>query len=134
MISSISNSSSPLSSLGSSSSNSLATAMQGESAPTKESIFSALNAAANEAGHNPEIQENDEVRKQFNKFVGGTFFRQMLTEMQKSVGKPAYMHGGQGEEMFRKELNSKLADQMAESSGDQFAGPMFELFQLHRQN
>ena len=65
-------------------------------------------------------------------FVGGTFYRQMLGEMQKSVGKPAFMHGGQAEETFRSELNSHLADKMAESSAHDFTGSMFELFQLQR--
>jgi peptidoglycan hydrolase FlgJ len=77
------------------------------------------------------IGENP-TREAFDQFVGGTFFRQLLSTMQKSVGKPAYMHGGQAEEMFRNELNSKLADQMAETTGSQFTGPMFDLFSLQR--
>ncbi|MGC4003816.1 MAG: rod-binding protein [Pirellulales bacterium] len=75
---------------------------------------------------------NSETREQFDKFVGGTFFRQMLSEMQKSVGKSEYFHGGQAEEMFRSELNSHLADEMAASSAHSFSGPMFELFSLQR--
>jgi peptidoglycan hydrolase FlgJ len=74
----------------------------------------------------------DETRAAFDKFVGGTFYRQMLSEMQKSVGKPAFMHGGQAEETFRSELNSHLADKMAENSAQDFTGSMFELFQLQR--
>lgn len=74
----------------------------------------------------------DATREAFDKFVGGTFYRQMLSEMQKSVGKPAFMHGGQAEETFRSELNSHLADKMAESSGKQLTGSMFELFNLQR--
>jgi len=76
--------------------------------------------------------DTDETREAFDKFVGGTFYRQMLGEMQKSVGKPAFMHGGQAEETFRSELNSHLADKMAESSAQDFTGSMFELFQLQR--
>jgi len=76
--------------------------------------------------------DTDATREAFDKFVGGTFYRQMLSEMQKSVGKPAFMHGGKAEEMFRSELNSHLADKMAESSGKQLTGSMFELFNLQR--
>jgi hypothetical protein len=101
--------------------------------------LNALNAARTPTSQGPEAVDNeknpaknDELRHQFDKFVGGTFYRQMLSEMQKTVGKPAYFHGGQAEEMFRSELNSKLADQMAESTAEQFTGPMFELFNLQR--
>jgi hypothetical protein len=74
----------------------------------------------------------DEVRRQFDQFVGGTFYRQLLGELQKTVGKPAYMHGGQAEDMFRAELNSRLADQLAATTAAQFTGPLFELFMLQR--
>lgn len=84
---------------------------------------------SNEAGTD---NETSATREAFDKFVGGTFYRQMLSEMQKSVGKPAFMHGGQAEETFRSELNSHLADKMAESSAQDFTGSMFELFQLQR--
>lgn len=77
-------------------------------------------------------QSVDETRQAFDKFVGGTFYRQMLSEMQKSVGKPAFLHGGQAEETFRSELNSHLADKLAENSAQDFTGSMFELFQLQR--
>jgi len=102
--------------------------------------LNALNAArtppASETAAQAAAQQpagNDELRKQFDKFVGGTFYRQMLSEMQKTVGKAAYFHGGQAEEMFRSELNSQLADQLAESTAEQFTGPLFELFNLQRQ-
>ena len=77
--------------------------------------------------------DTDATREAFDQFVGGTFYKQMLGEMQKSVGKPAFMHGGKAEEMFRSELNSHLADKMAASSGKQLTGAMYELFQLQRQ-
>ena len=100
--------------------------------------FSALNglsAAQVTAGTAPSAPTADQLteREAFDRFVGGTFYRQMLSAMQKTVGKPAYFHGGQGEEVFRGQLNSILADKMAEATADQFTGPMFELFQLSRQ-
>jgi hypothetical protein len=71
-------------------------------------------------------------RQAFDRFVGTTFYSQMLAAMQKTVGKPAYFHGGQAEEMFRSQLNQVLAEKLAESTPNQFSGPMFELFSLNR--
>ncbi|MDZ4817492.1 MAG: rod-binding protein [Planctomycetota bacterium] len=73
------------------------------------------------------------TREAFDKFVGGTFYNQLLGSMQKTVGKAPYFHGGQAEDMFRSQLNQILADKMAESSSERLTGPMFELFSLNRQ-
>ena len=81
----------------------------------------------------PNISEDQLTERQaFDRFIGTTFYGQMLAAMQKTVGKPAYFHGGQAEEMFRSQLNQVLAEKLAESTPDQFSGPMFELFSLNR--
>jgi hypothetical protein len=102
---------------------------------TNFSTMNGLPAAQITAGAEPAPPSADQLseREAFDRFVGGTFYRQMLSAMQKTVGKPAYFHGGQGEEMFRGQLNQILADKMAEATADQFTGPMFELFSLSRQ-
>lgn len=99
------------------------------------STLNSLSPAQIAGGAEPAAPSEDQLseREAFDRFVGGTFFRQMLGAMQKTVGKPAYFHGGQAEEMFRGQLNQILADKMAEATADQFTGPMFELFQLSRQ-
>ena len=56
----------------------------------------------------------------------------MLKSMRKTVGKPAYFHGGRGEEVFQRQLDQVLAEKMSRSSASQFVGPMFELFMLQR--
>ncbi len=66
-----------------------------------------------------------EVREHFTQFVGETFYGQMLKSMRQTVGKPAYFHGGRGEEVFRGQLDQKLAEEMTKSSADRFADPMF---------
>lgn len=101
-----------------------------QQASSQSTLPSGLNDIG--AGSDAAGGEQDATREAFDKFVGGTFYRQMLGEMQKSVGKPAFMHGGQAEEMFRSELNSHLADKMAASSGKELTGSMFELFNLQR--
>jgi len=72
------------------------------------------------------------LRETFEQFVGEVFFGQMLKAMRKTVGKPAYFYGGRAEEVFRGQLDQVLAEKLARESGDQLAGPMFELFGLSR--
>jgi Rod binding domain-containing protein len=60
-------------------------------------------------------------------FVGKTFFGEMLKSMRSTVGKPAYFHGGQTEEVFRSQLDQHLSDHMTTASADKFADPMFRL-------
>lgn len=81
----------------------------------------------------PEVAEESLTeREAFDRFVGGTFYSQMLGAMQKSVGKPAYFHGGRAEEVFQSQLNQVLSEKLAEATANQFTGPMFELFSLSR--
>lgn len=75
-----------------------------------------------------EQKDREELREAFDQFVGETFFTQMLSSMRKTVGKPAYFHGGRGEEVFQGQLDQILAQRMTEASASQFTGPMFELF------
>ncbi len=76
--------------------------------------------------------DSPEFRKAFDDFVGQTFFGQMLASMRKSVGKPAYFHGGRTEEVFQAQLDQVLSEQMANASATSFTEPMFELYNLSR--
>jgi hypothetical protein len=73
-----------------------------------------------------------ELRQTFDTFVGEAFFGQMLASMRKTVGKPAYFHGGRGEEMFTERLDQVLSEEITKSSASSVSGPMFELFMLNR--
>ena len=79
--------------------------------------------------NNPSDQE---LRSTFDTFVGEAFFGQMLSSMRKTVGKPAYFHGGRAEEMFTERLDQVLSEEITKSSASQVSGPMFELFMLNR--
>jgi Rod binding domain-containing protein len=68
----------------------------------------------------------EEVREQFTQFVGEVFFGQMIKSMRATTGKPAYFHGGRGEEVFQGQLDQKLAEHLTEASAERFAEPMFE--------
>ncbi|MCA9231690.1 MAG: rod-binding protein [Planctomycetales bacterium] len=72
-----------------------------------------------------QVAEAKEVREAFRSFIGEAFFGQMLKSMRSTVGKPAYFHGGQAEEIFRSQLDQTLAQEMTESSAAQIADPMF---------
>ncbi len=82
----------------------------------------------------PMPPERPEVQEKFTEFVGQTLFGSMLASMRKSVGKPAYMHGGRTEEVFQQQLDQKLVEQLTNASADTIADPMFELFNLQRRS
>jgi len=73
-----------------------------------------------------------EVREQFDQFVGEVFFGQMLSAMRKTVGKPAYFHGGRAEEVFQGQLDQTIAQDLAKTTGKQFTDSMFALSALTR--
>lgn len=85
----------------------------------------ALEETSAEPGKEP-------LREAFRDFVGQTMFGQMLQSMRSTVGKPAYFHGGRGEEVFQQQLDQLLVEELADSSASSVADPMFELFQLQR--
>ena len=74
-----------------------------------------------------QVEGARKLQDAYRDFVGKTFFGEMLKSMRSTVGKPAYFHGGQTEEVFRSQLDQHLADHMTEASADKFADPMFRL-------
>ena len=80
------------------------------------------------AGKGDATKNDGETREAFDSFVGQLFFGQMLKAMRKTVGKPAYFHGGQTEEIFQQQLDQVLGEKLSEASRHQFSGPMFDLF------
>ena len=78
------------------------------------------------------VEKDSEYRDAFNSFVGETFFGEMLKAMRKTVGKPAFFHGGQAEEIFQQQLDQILAEKLSDASADKFTGPMFRLVNMGR--
>ena len=74
----------------------------------------------------------EELKDAFGDFVGNTFYGQLIASMRKTVEKPAYFHGGRGEEVFQGQLDQMLAEKLSDATQEQYAGPMFELFMLKR--
>lgn len=73
-----------------------------------------------------------ELRQAFQDFVGQTLFGSMLASMRATVGKPAYLHGGRTEEVFQKQLDQHLVENLSDATADTISDPMFELFQMQR--
>lgn len=73
-----------------------------------------------------------DLKEAFTDFVGQTLFGSMLASMRKTVGKPAYMHGGRTEEVFQQQLDQKIVEELAENSASEISDPMFELFKMGR--
>ena len=55
-----------------------------------------------------------------------------MASMRKSVGKPAYLHGGQTEEIFQSQMDQYIVEDLSKASADTIAGPMYDLFTMGR--
>jgi hypothetical protein len=73
-----------------------------------------------------------ELRKAFDSFVGESFYGQLFQAMRKTVGKPAYFHGGRAEEAFQAQLDQLLTEKMSQSGAGHLSESMYELFRLQR--
>ena len=82
--------------------------------------------AAAPAADKPELQQA------FTDFVGQTFFGQLLKQMRASVGKPAFVHGGFGEDVFQGQLDQVLVERISDASASTFSDPMFQLLMARR--
>ena len=74
------------------------------------------------------VAENLLPDPSFESVMGEMLFGQMLKAMRKTVGKPAYFHGGRAEEVFTQQLDKVLAEKISHASADKFVGPMYELW------
>ncbi len=76
--------------------------------------------------------DETEIRQVFRQFVGETLFGQMLRSMRKTLGKPAYFHGGRAEEVFQAQLDVAIAEKLSRVAAEHYADPMLDLFSLKR--
>jgi hypothetical protein len=82
---------------------------------------------------NPDSQTpSPELREAFHDFVGQSFFSQVLSQMRNTVGKPAYFHGGMGEDLFQARMDETLVERLSDATEESFSQPMFDLFMLGR--
>jgi len=76
--------------------------------------------------------DTPELQKAFTDFVGQSFFGELLKQMRATVGKPAYMHGGFGEDVFQSQLDQVLVERISDASGATFSDPMYQLMLARR--
>lgn len=87
----------------------------------------AASALENNSKGSPELKEA------FNDFVGETFFSELIKAYRSTQQTSAYFNGGRAEEIFQGQFDQLMAEELSQSSADQIADPMFELFMLGRQ-
>lgn len=96
--------------------------------PTESAVSALRGGAAPQAPEAPD----GELRKAFDQFIGEVFYGQLMKAMRSTQQKPAYFHGGRGEELFQEQLDQTLVEHMTEAQRPSFTDSMFELFQLGR--
>ena len=86
-----------------------------------------LNSAVRRGGH-----DSPELHKAFTDFVGQTFFGELVKQMRATVDKPAFFHGGMGEDIFQSQLDQIMVERMTDASAATFSDPMYQLFMAPR--
>lgn len=70
----------------------------------------------------------EEMKSVFQEFVAGTFYSTMLKSMHAMHDKPAFMHGGQAEEMFQNQLDQHITRDLAAEHGEDLVTPLLPAF------
>jgi peptidoglycan hydrolase FlgJ len=76
--------------------------------------------------------DSPELQKAFSDFVGQTFFGELVKQMRATVKKPAFFHGGMGEDIFQSQLDQIMVERISETSAKTFADPMYQLLMAPR--
>lgn len=83
-----------------------------------------MPAPVSDSGH--PIAASPKVRDLFNKAIGGTFYRQMLSALRSSTGNAAYLDGGQTEKIFQSQFDELIIERLSERNGNVFADKLVE--------
>jgi hypothetical protein len=71
--------------------------------------------------------DTPQLREAFTDFVGQTFFGELMKQMRATLDKPAFFHGGMGEDIFQSQLDQIMVERMSETTAPSFADPMYQL-------
>jgi hypothetical protein len=77
-------------------------------------------------------QDTPELKEAFTDFVGQTFFGELVKQMRATLHKPAFFHGGMGEDIFQSQLDQIMVERISETSAQSFSDPMYQLFMAPR--
>ena len=83
--------------------------------------------AVRRAGH-----DTPELKQAFTDFVGQTFFGELMKQMRATLDKPAFFHGGMGEDIFQQQLDQIMVEKISDNSASKFSDPMYHLFMAPR--
>jgi peptidoglycan hydrolase FlgJ len=86
-----------------------------------------LAPRASRGGH-----DSPELKEAFTDFVGQSFFGELVKQMRATLNKPAFFHGGMGEDIFQSQLDQVLVERISETSAKTFSDPMYELLMAPR--
>ena len=73
-----------------------------------------------------------ELKQAFTDFVGQTFFGELLKQMRSTLDKPAFFHGGMGEEIFQSQLDQVIVERISDTSATSFTDSMYQLLMAPR--
>lgn len=73
-------------------------------------------------------EEPKNLETSFQHAVGGLLFGQLIKSLRQGVGKPAYIHGGQAEEMFQAQMDQKIAEDLATQHGGALVKDLYQRF------
>ena len=69
------------------------------------------------------------VQEKFQDAVAGTFYRTMLKALRSTEKKPAYLDGGQAEDIFKGQLDEQFSDLLAKHNGAELSDALFQVMQ-----
>lgn len=74
---------------------------------------------------------SSELRSTFHRLVGQVFYGQLLKSLRQGVGKPAYFHGGQAEDLFQAQLDQQLVEIFSERANNPWLEDLYQQFARH---
>jgi Rod binding domain-containing protein len=100
-------------------------------APQNQGSNNRAMAMANYLSPNSGADKGD-LKSNFQDFVAGTFYKEMLKSLHKMHGKSAYFDGGQAEKIFQGQLDQQTAENLAHSRGSQLSDGLYQAFLQHQ--
>jgi hypothetical protein len=55
-----------------------------------------------------------------------------MKQMRATLDKPAFFHGGMGEDIFQQQLDQIMVEKISDNSASKFSDPMYHLFMAPR--
>jgi Rod binding domain-containing protein len=94
---------------------------------TIDAVSTARGSAASSLGGSSELEST------FRQVVGSVFFGQLLKSLRATVGKPAYLHGGQAEDLFQSQLDQYVIEDLSGKQSGPWLDDLYQQFHLQLQ-